>query len=440
MKKAITLFLVCCLLIGTLSGCSSSDKASPGKVKISWWVADTATLLEGYQKIVTEFNLINPDIEVVLSSYPSDYQSKVKAAQAAKKAPDIYIEEVLANAATSGLFLDLTPYMKADGFVPDDIYYQPYFDYFCKYGDKYYALPRDVFSLAIVYNKTLFDEAKIPYPEEGWTMDEFVETATKMTDHDKKQYGTIMPDIWSLFPLMWSFGADMVNEDATMATGTINSEATIKFFKFMQDMVYVDNIAPMPQQLEAFGGQEEGAGSANIFQLGKIAMMPVERYAVGDFKAAGMDLGAVSFPIGADGEQWTYGSSPAFSISSSCKHPEETWKFLKYAFGPEGSEILANTGYFFPAVKSVAEKLNLESDPLESVFLQQLDTKNKTQLAFWWRRPEGWTGVWSPDILTPWETAWDKILLTEKDVKTSLDEAAAEIDKNIETYKKQKGN
>ncbi len=436
MKKTVALILLCCMLIGVLNGCSSADS---GKVTINWWVADTATMLEGYQEIVTEFNKVNPDINVVLSSYPQDYQTKVKAAQAAKKAPDIYIEEVLANAATSGLFLDLTPYMEADGFKPDEIYFQPYFDYFCKYEDKYYALPRDVFSLAIVYNKKLFDEAGIAYPEEGWTIDEFVDTARLMTDPSKKQYGTLFPDIWSLFPLMWSFGADMCNEDGTAGDGVINSDETIQFFKFMQDIIYVDNYAPTPQQLEAFGGSEEGAGSANIFQLDQIAMMPVERYAVGDFKAAGMDLGVVSFPIGADGEQWTYGSSPAFSISSATKHPDEAWKFLKFAFGPEGSEILAKTGYFFPAVKSVADKLKLMDDPLEKVFLQQLDVENKTQLAFWWRRPKDWTGVWSPDILTPWESAWEKILLTEADIKTSLDEAAVEMDKNIAAYKEQKG-
>lgn len=444
MKKKLLQFTVCTvLLLSIFTGCAKSGtpgSADGKKVKIDWWVADTATWLGGYNEIIKKFNIENPDIEVRLSSFAEDYDEKVKAAQAAKTPPDIYIEPVLANAATSGQFIDLTPYMQKDGFKPEEIFFQPYMDYFCKYGDKYYALPRDVFSLAFVYNKDLFDAAGVPYPQEGWTLDEMVETAKKLTNAEDKQYGIIIPDIWSSFPLMWTFGADMCNEDATKADGYINSQQTVEFFTFLQDLVFKQNVSPTPQQIESFGGSEQGGGSFTIFQLGKIAMMPVERYAIGDFAEAELNLGAVSFPIGPDGKQWSYGSAPAFSISSSCKHPEEAWKFLKYAFGPEGSEILAKTKFFFPAVKGIPEKLGMDKDPVESVFLKQLDEKNTTKLAFWWRRPADATGVWNPEILQPFEDAWEKVLLQKADVKTSLDEAAVTIDKNIRDYIAQKGN
>lgn len=448
MKKFLALILSLIMTLSFITGCGNSNndvgtKAGDGatkKVSIDFWVADTATWLAGYQEIIKKFNETEPNIQIKLSSFAEDYQEKVKAAQAAKTPPDIYIEPVLANAATSGQFLDLTPYMEKDGFKPEEIYYQPYMDYFCKYEDKYYALPRDVFSLAFVYNKKLFDEAKVPYPQEGWTMDQMLETAKKLTNVEKKQYGIIVPEIWSAFPLMWAFGGDMCDQTATQATGTLNSPGTKEFFTFLQDLVFKYNVSPTPQQIESFGGSEAGGGSSTIFQLGKIAMMPVERYAVGDFVEAGLDLGAVSFPIGKDGKQWTYGSAPAWSISSSCKNPEEAWKFLKFAYGPEGSEILAKTKFFFPAVKGIPEKLGMDKDPVEKVFLQQLDTKNTTQLAFWWRRPADATGVWNPDILTPFEESWERILLQQEKVGDVLDQAAQTVDKNIADYKTQKGN
>ncbi len=435
MKKLLSILMLMCLLAGLLPAVAMGEE----KITLDWWVTDVATLVEIYEKVAAAYEAEHPNVDIRISSFTEQYDEKIKSAQAAKQPPDIYIEPVLANGVTAGQFLDLTPYMEKDGFKPEEIYFQPYMDYMCKYEDKYYALPRDMFSLAIVYNKDLFDAAGVPYPQEGWTLEEMKETAKKLTIPEKKQYGLMLPEIWCLFNMMWSFDGDMCNEDGTKAEGYINAPGTVAFMKFVQDLIYVDNVSPTPAQMESFGGSVEGAGSQNIFQLGNLGMIAVERYAVGEFMEAGMNLGAVSMPVGLDGSSWTYASAPSWSISASCKNPDAAWDFLKFAFGPAGSKMLAESHYFFPAVKTVATELGFDKDPIDSVFFAQFDESKKTKLAFWWRRPADWEGVWGPPILQSWDVAWEEITVNEADVEETLNMAAEEIDLGIEDYIRQSG-
>lgn len=430
MKKILVTLLTLAMLLTALAGPAMADD----KVVLNWWVTDVATLVDIYQSIADAYMAEHPDIEIRLSSFPDEYGDKMAAAQAAGEVPDIYIEEVLANGASSGQMLDLTPYMERDGFDPEEIYYQPYMDYMCKFEDHYYALPRDVFSVAVVYNKDLFDAAGVPYPQEGWTLDEFVETARQLTKPESRQYGVCLPDVWSLFGFMWSFGADMCNEDATAASGVINSENTVRFFQFLQDLAAVEGVSPTMQTLQSFDGGE------NLFLQGQVAMVSCERYSVGTFVEAEMNIGAVSFPIVDEGAEWTYASAPSWSISATTKHPDEAWDFLKFAYGPEGSRMLASTKYFFPAVKGVAEELDFLSDEVEQVFFNQLDESRSTKLAFWWRRPENWVGFWEPPILDSWDFAWEEILMNDADVQETLDNAADEIDAACVDYAIQTGH
>lgn len=117
----------------------------------------------------------------------------------------------------------------------------------------------------------------------------------------------------------------------------------------------------------------------------------------------------------------------------------ECYEFLKFATGPEGSRILAETGYFFPAVKSVAEELGFDKNPIDSVFLAQLDEENQTKMPWLWRRPSDWKGSYTPDLQGPWDDCYSKIMVSQKGIRESIDKAAADLNKSLADYLKQKG-
>lgn len=452
MKKLLVMTLVPAMLL-PFAACSNGTESQGGgtgasqdgggtageTVTIDWWLNDPESWCEGYREIIAQYEEQNEGIKIAFASYPEDYRTKLQAAVAAGTEPDIYNEVIPQDAGEP--FLDLTPYMEEDGFDPDEIYWQPYFDMWCTYDDKIYALPRDIFSTVICYNKDLFDEYNVPYPEDGWTMEEFMETARQLTDPDNNKFGVLFTeDFYTYFPLIWSFGADQLADDGSTATGYMDSDAMQEFWQFMYDLTYTENVSPTPSQTNAFGAQDAaGGGVANIFQMGNVAMTAIERYAVGDYQAADMDIGVVSFPVNEEGEQWAYGSMVTWSISKNSDNPDEAWDFLKFAAGPEGSRILTDSGYFFPAVKSVAEDLDLANDPIEGVFLDQFNEANLTKMPFVWRRPDGFDGVYSPDVQAPWDDAYQKIMVAQEDIRTTIDTAASEMNKQIEDFAKQKG-
>ena len=52
-----------------------------------------------------------------------------------------------------------------------------------------YAIPKDFDTIAVWYNKQIFDEAGVEYPSDDWTWEEMVETARKLTNKEKGIYG-----------------------------------------------------------------------------------------------------------------------------------------------------------------------------------------------------------------------------------------------------------
>lgn len=62
-----------------------------------------------------------------------------------------------------------------------------------KFDGQTYALPAERDIWLTYYNKKVFDDAGIPYPEaEGWTWEKYVETAQQLNDADKGVWGSFI--------------------------------------------------------------------------------------------------------------------------------------------------------------------------------------------------------------------------------------------------------
>jgi multiple sugar transport system substrate-binding protein len=65
-----------------------------------------------------------------------------------------------------------------------------------KRGDKTYLVPLQAATMVMFYAKKIFDDAKVPYPTDDWTFEEFVETAKKLTDAGKGTFGYQVNGNW----------------------------------------------------------------------------------------------------------------------------------------------------------------------------------------------------------------------------------------------------
>ena len=85
-----------------------------------------------------------------------------------------------------------------------------------------YALPKDLSCFAFAYNKDLFDEAGLAYPdpEKPYTYDEFIEVCKALTkdkdgDGETDQWGVANANQFGMTPYLYSNGVKFLNDDMT---------------------------------------------------------------------------------------------------------------------------------------------------------------------------------------------------------------------------------
>ena len=105
------------------------------------------------------------------------------------------------------MFVDKGAFLPLDDFIADAQYpldvsiYLPGVMEPGQWNGAQYLLPKDFSPLAIYYNKKLFDEAGVAYPQEGWTWDDLLATAQQLTKTDASgnvtQWGIQLPGPWT---------------------------------------------------------------------------------------------------------------------------------------------------------------------------------------------------------------------------------------------------
>ena len=86
------------------------------------------------------------------------------------------------------------------------------------------ALPASGGSLALVYNKRLFDEARLAYPSENWTTDDFLSAAKTLSSGEVK--GITVPLKWSywLLPFLSGFGGPLFDNETPLFASASHAE------------------------------------------------------------------------------------------------------------------------------------------------------------------------------------------------------------------------
>jgi multiple sugar transport system substrate-binding protein len=326
--------------------------ASSGKTQISYMMWGAPEELEVWKKVVADFEQANPDIsvDVQVSDWDS-YWAKLNTLMGANTPPDVFAMDapLYLDWQSRGVLLNLKPYIdKTPGFL-DGFYPQTLKAY--QVADGFYGLPRDFQTIAILYNKDMFDAAKVPYPSADWTMDDLRATAKKLTldknnDGKTDQYG-FGPDLWDMelfwSEAIWAYGGDILNADHTKTL--IGDPNARKAWDFIESMVK-DGSIPTPTVSGEYGG--------DLFQSKMAAMIPIGHWAVPGYVQAGIKLAAAPMPKGPAG-QATSVNSAGFVVSKDSKNPDAAWKFVQFALSEAGQKRLAELGFAIPVLKSVAE-------------------------------------------------------------------------------------
>lgn len=349
------------------------ETAAPASVTvIRVGTGDGGDGLTPHHQIIQNFEDQNSDILVQLEAVAGrDYYARLLTQLAAKQAPDIMQigDDAVPSFVEKGAFVPLDDYMKSANF--DASIYLPGLLAPGQVNGKQYLLPKDYSLLGVYYNKKLFDAAGLPYPQEGWTWDDLLATAQKLTK-DENNDGN--PEVWGLqLAATWTTGFEywvaaaggkLISEDGKKFVGYMDSPEVVRAVQFYADLYNKYKVAPPPADLSQFGGgnSEFANGQAAMYIFGRWPQS-------GLLKNPNVDLGVAPPPqdkVRANVLFWG-----GFGIATTSQNPEKSFRFLNYYTGEPGAQVWKD--WALPAVRSVAESSGLAADPIEGVWINELN-------------------------------------------------------------------
>lgn len=199
---------------------------------------------------------------------------------------------------------------------------------------KTYAIPKDRDSIALWYNKTMFDEAGLAYPDESWTWDDYYDAAVKLTKADGSQYGTAMnpsnnQDGW--YNIVYSMGGTIITEDKKKSG--MDDPNTLKALEFVNKLQ--NDAMPKPEVMAE-------TGTDVLFRSGKIAMLPQGSWMLAPFKEddyikANADI-AVLPKDATTGKRISIYNGLGWAVAANTDKPEESWQLVEW-FGSKDMQI-----------------------------------------------------------------------------------------------------
>ena len=361
MRKLVPAIAATVVAALALAGCSQPAAESTGPVELSMWTGFTGGDRGAYEGLIEEFNATHKNIRVTMDVQPWDtIAQKLPSAWATGQGPDIatpnFDSNIVAKYLETGSLLALDAIGDGETQINADKLAPAAIKAFTS-DDKLYAVPANIATLQLYYNKALFEAAGIDGPPT--TVEEFRADAQKLTGNGV--YGLSVADhetiqMWPI--LQWLDGGDVVDADGC---SVLDSPANIKSLTTWSGLVQ-KSVAPLGLT---------GAESDALFSAGQAAMQLNGPWAAAGYTDAGIDLGVAAVPVGVDGPV-TLGSTVPLAVSASTKHPVEAQEFLAWWTGKDAQRQFALASGFPPVRTDLADDAELAANPVVAAFAAAL--------------------------------------------------------------------
>lgn len=260
LKKLVGLFLTAALSVTLLAGCgdnkdnsNSSDSgttsestdntdntgddqsadnvSSDEEVKLTFLVWGESQN-KGMQAMCDAYTAQHPNVTIeVQSTGWNEYWTKLEASATGNTMPDIFWMHTneLLKYADNGILADVTD-------LYEDSYYTDHFSDVSISNTQgsdgnMYGVPKDKDTISLIYNKEIFDEVGLDYPDENWTWENITEASEKIYA-ETGNYGFLanLEDQAGYWNFVYQAGGYILDEDKTTAGFT--QPATIKGMEF----------------------------------------------------------------------------------------------------------------------------------------------------------------------------------------------------------------
>ncbi|TYB95844.1 sugar ABC transporter substrate-binding protein [Micromonospora sp. WP24] len=355
------------LLLG-VTACDSGGEAEDD-AGITIVLFGDAEEIAGYRGMIDAFGDAHPDVPVTLSPVATqdELMARLTTSFAGGQPPDVFLlnyrryGQFAAQQAIEPVqsYLDRSSVLKESDFSPRAL------DAFRFDGEQLTCLPQNMSSLVVYYNADLFAKTGVPLPKAGWTWDDFLAAARALTGDGKYGLG-VEPSVPRLAPFVWSNGGELVDDPnrptALTLTGNPPTRRAVDWFLDLQLKHHV-----VPPDAE-----EQSESSEDRFLRGTLGMYLNSRVAVPTLRTIeGFTWDAAPLPVAPGGVPASILHSDAYCMSAGAPNHDRAWRFIEFAMGERGQQILAGSG------RTVPSRLDVANSP---VFLDPQEPPRSSQV------------------------------------------------------------
>lgn len=382
-----TLISIFCLgfIFFSLSGCGGgNDSASPNSAKVIQLQAfgDPAEL-GAYKELIAAFERENPDVRVELIPVgkQKDHMAKLTTSFVGGKPPDLFLINFrrFGQFAEKGVLETLGPRIFSRGKLKESDFYEQPVEAF-KYNGTITCIPQNVSSLVVYYNRSLFEQANIPLPDDNWTWEDFLAAAkaiTKDTNSDgvTDVYGLgFEPTLIRIAPFVWQNRAEVVNSLTHPTRFVLTDPPAVEALDFIRSWYSTHKIVPPLVE-------NKSEDHESRFARGALGMILQSRRFTATLRTV-PDLDWDVAPLPQKKLKVTVLHSDAYCMAQTSTNKDAAYRFIEFAFSPAGVEIVAKSGRTVPSVKAIANSpvfLDPNQRPKSaSVFLDSISSIKRT--------------------------------------------------------------
>ena len=235
---------------------------------------------------------------------------------------------------SKNLVLDLTSRIKGSKTAGTSLFLQPMVDAMTWQG-KLWGTAQDFNSQLLYLNVDLFQERSVSLPPDSWTMDDYRALARRLTDPEKRVFGTTNlanSNGAFNFALLWNFGKHYwVTDD--LARSRIGSPQSVQMHQFFADTQVKDRSVPYRDNPLAPG---TGARQGQVAMFVGWGNEPFHMANTARQEGRQLFGWKPMLPPKGPQDQKTFSHGHLWSIPKASKRPDAAWTLAEWIGGIEG--------------------------------------------------------------------------------------------------------
>ena len=343
------------------------------------------------------------------------YWQKLQLAYASGEPYDVYFWDVQGYGHYKrGLLLNLQPQIDEADFLDPDRYPVALMEPWRFDDENLYALPENLQTSALYYNKELFDAAGLEYPDESWTYEQVVEAAVALTKREGdrvSQWGMTLGNLgiwWGIQTISWAKGVGFVDRIVEPTQFQFSLPANVETLDFVRSLVHDYQVAPAPTVTEQ---NPDVSG----FASGRIGLVVEGSWQISSFKELPFEWGVAPIPKVEDNRVVPYWMG-GWMIAEDSSVADAAFEWARWSADDYQMEMAAQQDWI-PILDS-ARGSEVAVEGMPEGYRSVIDALSDAQIG----------DVYSPNIQQIWVEVFEPKIAELLNQNRSAEEVAAEID------------